>query len=326
MIGYYGFNNDGDDWLYQKTKALLRTVFPTCQIWSRQGTFFIDPSGKKVSILRAWRSCQQVVLGGGSLFQDKTSIWNVLYYAFFCVFGKWTGKSVLLLSQGVGPLNTRIGRLFAIWAFRSAKHISFRDAVSQKFVKERAQSKDIDTILTSDLTYFQETYAVVDFHEKIGFSLKKGLCIEEISSLKKVLDRLEDPQIGIVANHREDPLMLDECLPHAETQSLSHLIEEPSSFNVIVTMRYHVGVWASLHGIPFLALSDDPKLITLASDLGQPSFPPSLLVTPDAFQKALDSLKSSRTSLQRCLQKRVPIMIKQTYQLVDRLSEMGVHG
>ena len=40
--------------------------------------------------------------------------------------------------------------------------------------------------------------------------------------------------------------------------------------HLLVTQRYHSAIWASKFGIPWLAVSEDPKLVALADNCGAP--------------------------------------------------------
>ena len=44
------------------------------------------------------------------------------------------------------------------------------------------------------------------------------------------------------------------------------------SLKYVITDRFHTAIWASRHGIPWVSLSDDPKLIDLAKQSNQPYF------------------------------------------------------
>ena len=46
--------------------------------------------------------------------------------------------------------------------------------------------------------------------------------------------------------------------------------DDPSTnIQLLITQRYHSAIWASKFGIPWLAISDDPKLIALADSANQ---------------------------------------------------------
>ena len=45
----------------------------------------------------------------------------------------------------------------------------------------------------------------------------------------------------------------------------------PKSLGLVITDRFHTAIWASRHGIPWVSVSDDPKLIDLAQVANMPT-------------------------------------------------------
>ena len=51
---------------------------------------------------------------------------------------------------------------------------------------------------------------------------------------------------------------------------LTDVWDDPTTnIQLLITQRYHTAIWASKFGIPWLAVSDDPKLIALAESANQ---------------------------------------------------------
>ena len=84
---------------------------------------------------KAIDACDALVFPGGSIFQDVTSVRSVAYYSQLVKKAKKKGKKVLLLAQGVGPLNRFFGKRMAAAAFRAADAISVRDPASMSAIK-----------------------------------------------------------------------------------------------------------------------------------------------------------------------------------------------
>src|SRR5471030_1125084 len=79
--------------------------------------------------------CDALVFPGGSIFQDATSVKSVAYYSKLIGMAKKARKKVLLLAQGVGPLDSFFGRRMAAAAFDDADVISVRDSESMTTLK-----------------------------------------------------------------------------------------------------------------------------------------------------------------------------------------------
>ena len=84
-----------------------------------------------------------LVFPGGSIFQDVTSTRSVMYYAGLVKMAKKAGKKVVLLSQGVGPLNSFFGKKAAGGAFDMADAITVRDPKSAQVIKDLGVNKTV---------------------------------------------------------------------------------------------------------------------------------------------------------------------------------------
>lgn len=322
LIGYYGFQNDGDDWLFSQVEKLLKTVDPITQIWSRQGHYYHNPSRKRVSVWRAFWTADRIVLGGGTLFQDSTSWLNVVYYASFCIMARWMNKPVWLIAQGVGPIQGAWSKWWTRWAFQSAEILTFRDQASIDWVNKHLKIDTVQPRLVADLAFYDATFIPTqDSQPTIGLSLRKGLGKKSARLAQTALSYLERSYEGIVADHQEDTLVLDALFPDSPQTSLSQLRASPQLFEGVITMRYHVALWASLNGIPFLAISRDPKLIALASELKQPLCHLDTMTMPDVFEKTLEMFLSSLSSLKDPLEQVVPDLIQRANTLPELLKE-----
>ena len=62
------------------------------------------------AIKRELENAALLISGGGSLFQDVTSVASVYYYASILNMAHKAGVPAIVLGQGLGPLNTGIGK------------------------------------------------------------------------------------------------------------------------------------------------------------------------------------------------------------------------
>ncbi len=88
LAGYFGFDNAGDEALFESMVDRFRELEPTVEISAltsgtstakRLGVHSV-PRKHIPSVWKAMRSCDAFVLGGGGLFQDSTGRGSVLYY------------------------------------------------------------------------------------------------------------------------------------------------------------------------------------------------------------------------------------------------------
>ena len=115
LCGYYGEHNLGDDALLT---VLLRDLPSGCRLWitahDRQALGQLCPEARRVdrrslqAVVAAVGRVDAVVLGGGSLLQDSTSLRSLIYYLVVITAARFRGRPVLLWGQGLGPLQRPI--------------------------------------------------------------------------------------------------------------------------------------------------------------------------------------------------------------------------
>jgi polysaccharide pyruvyl transferase WcaK-like protein len=146
LLGWYGSNNTGDEALAQViTDELRRRGFTDLValstdpertsarlgIESRPRTLFHPAT------LASLRSASALILGGGGLLQDGTSVYNLPVYAAYALVARLLGVRVIGWGLGAEPLHTLLGRLLVRLIVHSSSYFSVRDEVSLRLL-ERA--------------------------------------------------------------------------------------------------------------------------------------------------------------------------------------------
>lgn len=146
LLGWYGSNNTGDEALAQViTDELRRRGFTDLValstnpartaarlgIESRSRTLFSPGT------LAALRGASALVLGGGGLLQDGTSVYNLPVYAAYVLAARLLGVKVIGWGLGAEPIHTLLGRLLVRFIVHSSAYFSVRDGASQRLL-ERA--------------------------------------------------------------------------------------------------------------------------------------------------------------------------------------------
>lgn len=139
LIGNYGVGNLGDEAL----KEYFLAAFPDAE-WTvvsarpAPGECPRLPMGIRSFLLpwwrtlRAYRMCDAVIFGGGSLFTDTESLFACVLWWWHACVTRFYGKPVYVAFQGIGPFRHRIGEWFTRHVVRMASFISVRDTFSQK--------------------------------------------------------------------------------------------------------------------------------------------------------------------------------------------------
>ena len=132
VAGYYGFGNAGDE-------AILRAI--TENVGGRLTVLSSRPLSTRYScacdavnrfdyfaVSRAMKRAGLLIFGGGSLLQNKTSTKSLMYYLALLSQAKKRGCTVMIYSNGIGPVYGD-GNITAVKnALMSADVVTLRDA------------------------------------------------------------------------------------------------------------------------------------------------------------------------------------------------------
>ena len=139
LAGYFGFDNAGDEAIFEAVVENFRRLAPQAQIKAlvqdpgtarRLGVEFV---GRKdlSAVWKALRESELFVLGGGGLFQDVTGPSSVFYYGGLLAMARLARCPSVFFCQGYGPVNGSIQKLFTKWALGLPDLLAVRDEESQ---------------------------------------------------------------------------------------------------------------------------------------------------------------------------------------------------
>jgi len=213
-------------------------------------------------VLRELLNCDLLVCGGGGIFQDRTSVRSILYYSLLVLAARSFSKEVRLLHQGVGPLNTRIGRFLARAAFNSAGKVSVRDIESKNALKGlgvKAVNIPVAGDAAQTLRFFRKRRNAKT--KTVVFALREcresALCIEDVVSVSKSLKKAGVACRFVPFQSPQDNLT---GLERGGEWDYRKIIREISSADVVVGSRYHSLILSDMFGIPFIGINYDTKI------------------------------------------------------------------
>lgn len=298
ISGYYGHNNFGDEAILSVIVAQLRKEFENQQITvisnnpqATSSVYQVDSVYKYdfFSLLKAISKCDMFISGGGSLFQDVSSIKSLIYYLLLPFMAKFLGKKVFIFAQGIGPLNSYIARILTSFVLKLADKITVRDIDSEQFLSKLGVSSTVtaDPVWMFDYLPQKTKNDVL----KIGIQLRNWK-FQDDSALSQLAD-------AVVANFNGMPAQI-ELIPLQNPQDNNimegfyKLLKEKGfkqdvylrsgmdlqqtvscivNINLMVAMRYHAGLVAAKYCVPSLLLSYDPKVTSLAQETKLPYIP-----------------------------------------------------
>ena len=158
LLGWYGSDNTGDEALAQViTDELRRRGFADLVALSTNPErtsqrLGIESSPRLLfhpSTLAALRGASALILGGGGLLQDGTSVYNLPVYAAYALAARLLGLNVIGWGLGAEPLHTLLGRLLVRFIVHSSAYFSVRDEVTLRLL-ERAGVDPSRVTVTAD--------------------------------------------------------------------------------------------------------------------------------------------------------------------------------
>lgn len=299
VCGYFGFWNLGDEALIEALVHGLRREIPDAVL----DVLSNDPPGTRewlgveatprrpVSAL--WRSVASsdvVVIGPGGIFQDVTSVRSVAYYALCAERAHRAGKKVIFLGQGIGPLDSRLGRWLFRRAARRADRICLRDPESLALLHTLCPGKAAD--LGADLGLLLEADPDVDGSQvlaEIGVARGAacvGICprpwrsavdlVEFFGRIGHLIAQTGRTVVLLPFGGRDEEAM-SRAIADRHTGELVVLPfgRKPREMLSVITrldgllgMRLHSLIAAAVCGIPFAGISYDPKVDIFLRELG----------------------------------------------------------
>lgn len=315
VFGYFGGRNFGDELmllgLIEELRArgarAIRIIAPNGKVPPHlegqvERAFRKAPAGLASGL--AWASA--FVVCGGTMFHDsfpdgrhRRYRMNLAAIAGLCVAARVTGRKVLLLGIGIGPLRRRFTRASARIAIATASEIRVRDRRSLEDI-EALSGGSPKLSLGRDLAFFgaaQLPVAAPKERPTLVMSLVPPDLVSTTSSAQAeaFLDRLLERLVAHLEQHPEWRVAVlaaavgeidDDRLVAAHVASrLSAAFRgrverlsfegDPFSFlrtiasaRAVLASRYHVATAAELIGVPTLWLPYQRKVADGAAELG----------------------------------------------------------
>ena len=278
ILGYYGFGNLGDELLLS---ACLE-MFSRCKV-GRDSLVVLSNTPEETSrkygvesvnrwslreSVKAFRNSETLLLGGGGLFQDTSSVKSCVWYWGMLRLARICGCRVWALGQSVGPLKSTVSTMLTGNALRSCRIFHVRDEKSY-MLAEGLGCKNLVRGCDLVMTLKPE----VPYSHKYGYMLVNLRPCEKLDSFAKIIaPHLKDTRVVGAALSDEDVdalgvLGLSEIVRVKSWDGAEELL---SGAVCAVGMRLHFGVLARIFRIPLALMPYDAKVSEFASQSGVP--------------------------------------------------------
>jgi len=286
LCGYYGFGNLGDDTLLKMAVRRARaeggelcalTLNPRVDSYrfgikchSRRNIF---------STIKAIKNSKRLVFGGGTLFQDKSSLRSLVYYFAIAETARLFGRDIEFWGAGLGPVESRMGRKLTSRVLSKSRYVGLRDKASaelaiqlgcdgKKIFFERDLAFDISFCGDERLRFIKKALNIIS-DEPFAVIALSGLCGEgSYNYIKKKCSELSSGGIKSVfvgMYPREDREISEKMaaevgghyIEDIDAGELAALLREAKQ---AIGMRLHLLIFAHLAGIAFEGVGEDPKI------------------------------------------------------------------
>lgn len=289
LCGYYGMGNGGDEALLasllqvlpKHVEPIVLSGNPT-QTQNRYGVQSCDRKSP-IAIINALRQSDAFIWGGGSLMQDATSAMNPLYYGGLMRIAQSMGLKTIAWAQGIGPLNRTWTRQFTKSTYQRCTQISVRDRASAQLLHDW----QIPFTIAPDPVWALESSSVTGLWNlpapRVAVSLRshRQLTPERLAVLTRALidfQKATQTCLLLLPFQASEDSAIAESL-HAQLPDVSHIlrIEDPQELKGVfrgvemtIAMRLHGLIMAAAEGCRCFAISYDPKVTQLMTELEMP--------------------------------------------------------
>lgn len=265
-------------------------------------------------------NAEALVFAGGSILQDVTSLFSMSYYTKLVKLAKSMGKRVLMLGQGIGPVNSFFGKNMARTALRSADVVSVRDPQSAQAIRALGVQRPVE--ITADFAWLVEPLEAAAADFQLGSMKTVGICARPWKNDKKIvaafgefaqtLFRNQYVPVLIEMDKSEDTAMLDSiaklhggrCPDMRNIPGPGALAARIRRMHTVVSMRLHGGIMAAAGGVPPMMIAYDPKVAAFTNLLDLPAPLPVEGLTGEKLWQSFQSFEAERERIEANLARR----------------------
>lgn len=291
LSGYYGFNNAGDEAVLAALVQLLRQNIADVEPVALSA----DPAATErrlaVRAINRWdkaalkRELADAALfcsGGGRLLQDVTSVRSVYYYTSQIKLAQKMGVPTMVLAQGLGPLNTGLGRMLAVSALKKCRLLSWRDEKSAQLAAKLGLAAVPNYTVCDPVLLWQPKVDALPKNGAVALALRPwpGFAPAAAAALVQKLQAAgeevllvpfyygdgngEDEKLAAEINSR----LGSNAVPVAHAGSPEEVFAQLAACKFVVGMRLHALIMAAAANVPAVAVNYDPKVAAFADSMG----------------------------------------------------------
>lgn len=331
LMGYYGFNNSGDETLLysmiknlkeekEDARLLVLSKVPK-ETEKTYGVYSINRYNL-FKVKKELKNSHLFIFGGGSLIQDVTSYKSLWFYLNMLKLAISAKIPVMLYANGIGPVKREKNRQMVAKILNKADVITLRDENSLKEVESMGVT--VEKFVTADPALSMNG---VDRETAIKLLEKEGITCDEkllaisvrewkecdetfwtsfLAQMDEICRKYGLTPVFIPLKKPEDGEFSNKLLEKLNTKAYvlknSYTAEETVGIfgvcELVIGMRLHSLIYASAVMTPAIGLSYDPKVSGFVDYIGTCQSleldeikEGKLTITTDNIMKNYDSVK-----------------------------------
>jgi len=293
LCGYYGFGNLGDELLAKAAVSLaeecgtprdrLVVLSGNPDVTKKSlGTEAVD-RWSPLKVLEALKASRSLLLGGGGLFQDSTSVRSAFYYWGVVRLAGFARCRPWCFGQSVGPFRSRTAQALARAALSRCEERVVRDRSSLGMLERWGLEARLAPDLVFSLNIGGEPLLKGGKTVLVNFRPWKSGLAESLAKALGEYGRRENVELRGIALADEDAVLMSELdkeglLDLAGIERIRSLEDwsrvRRTECSGAVGMRLHFCILSVLAGLPLLGVPYDPKVAGLAEVVGFPLWKP----------------------------------------------------
>lgn len=347
LIGYYGYQNIGDEVLLSAISGYLKTAghFDLSVLsYCAQETEAVHQvnaisRSKGMSLILNILKTDAIISGGGSILQDTTSSKSLYYYAGILLLGKLFRKKVYLVGNGYGPVHKKRNQMLLKWLLPMLDGIIARDDQAYRSFKSYGISRlinGVDCVFLKEnpsagLSQSRELSAGTQVNRPyVAISLRpwpqSGHVIEILKETLTQLDQLGYDTVLIPMKAPDDVVVSEALLEQGAFVRLATcsgvgISEAISGASFVIGMRLHALILAAISHRPFIAISYDPKVTAFTEQVSQTLAGLTENITQESMRLAVHEMHLHLEDHRNVLVERVSVIQNQAVSQMASLIE-----
>jgi polysaccharide pyruvyl transferase CsaB len=357
ITGYYGFLNSGDDAILTSMCEDIKSlgIDSKITILSKKPNITKEEYKENaayrfsfISVINEIRHTDILLMGGGSLLQDRTSTRSLIYYLSILGLAKIFRKKCMIYANGIGPIRKRFNRFITKIMVNKVDIITLRENLSVKELKKIGVSKplirvtadpvfslklksiDVNKILDKEEIDTSKPFVAVLFRD---WNNKE----EYVDKMSKICDyvvqELKMNILFIPMKYPNDISVSDQISKSMKCESyvlknkydVNTIIQIIGQSKFVLSMRLHALLYAALKSIPMIGFIYDPKVKYFLEELKMYTIEDIENFTVDDVKKHIDEILNNYVQIQLDIKKEVDILkgkAKENEKYLDKLVKM----